>query len=180
MLFDEHLVSGVGLGISGASALAAGFMAFSLFTPVGMFVGGVTMLAGLSTLAFASAELQQGFTCENWMLNNGMDERLYYGLMAVSSTVASLGSIASGITYKYQLKGVSQTGRIDGLQVSGKQIDGYHGIRFTSKTGKFYSIELHPNHNNHGIHMQFNQWLTTYPKFPGNFVLKPLWRYRLW
>lgn len=138
------------------------------------------MLAGLGTLAFASAELQQGFTGANWMLDNGMDDRLYYGLMAASATIANLGSIASGITYNYQLKSIAKVGKIDGLQRSGKYVEGYNGIRFTSKSGKFYSIEMHPNHNNHGIHLQFNQWFTTYSKFPGDFVLKPLWRYRLW
>ena len=180
MLFDEHLVSGAGLAATGLTALASGLLAFSLFTPVGMFIGGITMLAGLSTLAFSTAELQQGFTGENWMLDNGMDESLYYGLMAATSTIATLGSIASGITYKYQLQRITQTGRIDGLLQSGKHVEGYRGLRFASQSGKFFSIELHPNHNNHGIHLQFNQWLTAYPKFPGEFVLKTLWRYTLW
>ena len=174
-LFDQHLVSGVGLGITGASALVTGIMAFGLLTPVGMVVGGITALAGIATLLFASAELQQGITGENWMLNS-IDQSLYTGLMITSSTIASIGAMASGVTYKYQLKQVAKVGRIDGLLKSGKHIDGHPGIRFKSKTGKFYSIEIHPFHHKHGIHLQFNQWYTTYPKFPGDFVLKPLWR----
>ena len=75
---------------------------------------------------------------------------------------------------------VTQKGRINGKMVSGTDIDGYSGLRFSSKTGKVYSLECHPNHNNHGLHIQWNQWFTTYPKFPGEYVLNPLWRLRLW
>jgi len=109
-----------------------------------------------------------------------MSVGLYNTLMIASSTIASIGTVASSIAYKYQLNTVTQKGKIDGKMVSGKKVEGYNGIRFNSKTGKYYSIEIHPNHNDHGIHLQWNQWMTKYPKYPGEFVLKPLWRYRLW
>ena len=180
MIFDEHLVSGVGLGVTGVSAVVSGIMAISMLTPVGWIVGGITAIAGVATLIFASAEIQQGLGYGNWLLDNGMSVGLYNTLMIASSTIASIGTVASSIAYKYQLNTVTQKGKIDGKMVSGKKVEGYNGIRFNSKTGKYYSIEIHPNHNDHGIHLQWNQWMTKYPKYPGEFVLKPLWRYRLW
>ncbi|MBQ2710939.1 MAG: hypothetical protein IJF66_03235 [Clostridia bacterium] len=179
-LFGEHFATGTGLAITGGSAVVSGIMAMTLATPVGWIVGGITAVAGLFTLAFATAEFQQHFTNSNWMLDNWMNEETYYTLMTISSIAASVGTLASGVAYHYKIKSVIQKGKINGKMMSGKQIDGYPGLRFSSKTGKVYSIELHPNHNNHGVHIQWNQWLTAYPKFPGEYILKPLWRWRLW
>ena len=179
-LFGEHLVTGAGLAITGGSAIISGMMAMSLFTPVGWIVGGVTAVAGIVTMAFATAELQQHFTGNNWMLDTGMNEGAYYTLMTVSSIVASVGTAASSITFHYKLNSVVQRGRMNGKMISGKDIDGYPGLRFSSETGKVYSFEFHPNHNDHGIHIQWNQWMQNYPKFPGVNVLKPLWRFRIW
>ena len=179
-LFGEHFVTGMGLALTGGSAVVSGIMAMTLATPVGWIVGGITVLAGVATLLFASAELQQHFTNNNWMLDSGMSQEAYYALMTLSSIAASVGTFASSVAYHYKIKAVTQKGRINGKLKSGKDIDGYPGLRFSSKTGKVYSIEFHPNHNNHGLHIQWNQWFTTYPKFPGEYILNPLWRIRLW
>ena len=179
-LFGEHLVTGTGLAITGGSAVVSGIMAMTLATPVGWVVGGITAVAGLCTLAFATAELQQHFTGDNWMLDGGMSQGAYYTLMTISSITASVGTAASSVAYHYKIDTVIQKGRINGKMVSGADIDGYPGLRFSSKTGKVYSLEFHPKHNGHGVHIQWNQWFTTYPKFPGEYVLKPLWRLRLW
>ena len=179
-LFGEHLVTGTGLAIAGGSAVVSGIMAMTLATPVGWIVGGITAVAGIFTLAFASAELQKHFTGDNWMLDGGMSEGVYYTLMTISSITASVGTAASSVAYHYKINAVTQKGRINGKMVSGTDIDGYHGLRFSSKTGKVYSLEFHSNHNGHGVHIQWNQWFTTYPKFPGEYVLNPLWRLRLW
>lgn len=98
----------------------------------------------------------------------------------IGELAVTLGAAASSVAYHYKIKAVTQKGRINGKMMSGKDIDGYPGLRFSSKTGKVYSIEFHPNHNNHGIHIQWNQWLTTYAKFPGEYILKSLWRLILW
>ena len=180
VLFGEHLVTGTGLAITGGSAVVSGIMAMTLATPVGWIVGGITAVAGICTLAFASAELQQHFTGDNWMLDGGMSQSAYYTLMTIASITASVGTAASSVAYHYKINTITQKGRIDGKMVSGTDIDGYPGLRFSSKTGKVYSLEFHPNHNNHGVHIQWNQWFTTYPKFPGEYVLNPLWRLRLW
>ena len=179
-LFGEHLATGASLAITGGTAIVYGIMAMSLFTPVGWIVGGLTAVAGIATLAFATAELQQHFTGNNWIIDAGMNEGIYYTLMTVSSITASVGTAASGVACHYNLNSVIQKGRINGKMISGKDIDGYPGLRFSSKTGKIYSFEIHPNHNNHGIHIQWNQWMKNYQKFPGENVLKPLWRFRIW
>jgi hypothetical protein len=178
-IFGQHLVAGTSLLITGGSAVITGLMAISLLTPVGWVVGGVTLAAGLATLVFSGAEFQEHFTGENYIkdkIGNG-----WYNMgLIISSTVATLGSIASGITYNYKLDKLTQTGRIDGKSIFGKDLDGYPGLRFSSKDGKVYSFEFHPNHNNHGVHIQWNQWMKNYPKYPGEFVLKPVWRFRIW
>ena len=179
-LFGEHLVSGANLALTGGSAVISGIMAMTLATPVGWIVGGVTAVAGAFTLAFASAELQQHFTGANWMLDSGMSNSDYYILMTIASITANVGAAASNIAYHYKIDSVIQKGRINGKMISGTDIVGYNGLRFSSGTGKVYSLELHPNHNSHGVHIQWNQWFTTYPKFPGEYVLNPLWRLRLW
>ena len=179
-LFGEHLVTGASLALTGGSAVVSGIMAMTLTTPVGWIVGGITAVAGIFTSAFASAELQQHFTGDNWMLDGGMSQGAYYTLMTISSITASVGTAASSVAYHYKIDTVIQKGRINGKMVSGADIDGYPGLRFSSKTGKVYSLEFHPKHNGHGVHIQWNQWFTTYPKFPGEYVLKPLWRLRLW
>ena len=179
-LFGEHLVTGAGLAFTGGAAISSGVMALTLATPVGWVVGGITVIAGVFTLAFASAELLQHFTGDNWMLDGGMSESVYYTLMSVSSIIASVGTAASSIATCYEIDSVIQKGRIDGRMRSGKYIDGYRGLRFSSKTGKVYSLEFHPRHNNHGVHIQWNQWFTTYAKYPGEYVLNPHWRLRLW
>lgn len=179
-VFGERLVTGVGLAVTGISALVSGIMAISLLTPVGWIVGGVTVLGAIGAMAFSTAELQQHFTGDNWMLDAGMNKGVYCTLMTISSVVASVGTVASSITYHYKLNSIIQAGRLDGKMISGKYISRYPGLRFSSKTGKVYSFEFHPNHNNHGIHVQWNQWLQNYPKLPRQNVLKPLWRFRIW
>ena len=179
-LFGQHLITGAGLAFSGGAAVVSGIAAMTLATPVGWFVGGITAVAGVAAIAFASAEVQQHFTGNNWMLDSGMSESTYYTLMTISSTTAGIGTFASGIAYRYKIDSVIQSGRINGKMISGTDIAGYKGLRLSSKTGKIYSIEFHPNHNQHGVHIQWNQWYTTYRKFPGEYVLNPLWRIRLW
>ena len=53
------------------------------------------MTAGAGSLVFASAELQSALGYGNWMLDSGMDESLYYGLMIATASLATAGSWAS-------------------------------------------------------------------------------------
>lgn len=71
-------------------------------------IGGVTTIAGVGTGLFASAEYQEAFTGRNWMLNAGMSEGLYNGLMLATAFIATAGTVASmaGVT-RYQNFGKS-------------------------------------------------------------------------
>lgn len=53
-----------------------------------------TFVAGIDSGLFASAEYQQAFTGENWMLNVGMSEDFYYGLMLTTAIFATIGTIS--------------------------------------------------------------------------------------
>ena len=60
-------------------------------------VGGVTITAGIGSTLFASAEYQQTFTGNNWMLDAGMSEDLYSGLLLTTAAIATIGTNACGI-----------------------------------------------------------------------------------
>lgn len=53
-----------------------------------------TFVAGIDSGLFASAEYQQAFTGENWILNVGMSEDFYYGLMLTTAIFATIGTIS--------------------------------------------------------------------------------------
>ncbi len=57
--------------------------------------------------------------------------------------------------------------------------DGYPGIKYSYNKGQgraVRSIELHPNHNNHGIHIQGNKWNPKTGTRSGVFFRKTIWR----
>uniref|UniRef100_UPI003EBF69C5 hypothetical protein n=1 Tax=Bacillus cytotoxicus TaxID=580165 RepID=UPI003EBF69C5 len=57
-----------------------------------------------------------------------------------------------------------EIGRIKGVRAK----PGHYGIRYrTPKTPPIRSIEIHPNHNGHGIHIQRNVWTLNHPKHKG-------------
>lgn len=152
---DNNVMTAIGLTmvavpalISGGLAIAAGFGGATLTG----IVGGVTLVAGLGTATFASAEYQEVFTGNNWILDAGMDEGLYNGLMITAATIATLGTIASSVGYSFKIKSIRQIGKIDK----------YYGIKFTQNTSsgnpRIRTLCLHPAHNNHPIHWQLNSF----------------------
>ena len=69
-----------------------------------MLIGGVTVFAGIGTGVFASAEYQEAFTGNNWIIDTtGMSEGFYNGLMLATAAIATAGTVASmaGVT-RYQ------------------------------------------------------------------------------
>lgn len=58
-------------------------------------IGGITTVAGLGTGLFASAEYQEAFTGSNWILDAGMSEEWYNGLMLATAAIATAGTVAS-------------------------------------------------------------------------------------
>lgn len=96
----NHTLTAIGLTfvaipafISGGMAVVAGIAGA---TYLGI-VGGVTITAGIGSALFASAEYQQTFTGNNWMLDAGMSEGLYKGLLLTTAAIATIGTITCGI-----------------------------------------------------------------------------------
>lgn len=79
--------------ISGGMAIAAGIGGA---TYLGI-IGGATCLAGIGTGMFASAEYQEAITGNNWMLDAGMSEGWYNGLMLTTAAIATIGTISCGV-----------------------------------------------------------------------------------
>jgi RHS repeat-associated protein len=154
---DNNAMTGIGLSmvavpalISGGLAIAAGIGGATL-TGV---VGGITVAAGLGTATFATAEYQEAFTGDNWILDAGMSEGWYNGLMLTTATIATLGTFASSIGYSFRIKSITEIGSIDGTQ--------YKGIKFeqVSPNGnvRLRSLEWHTHLHNGHYHWQLNKW----------------------
>ena len=79
--------------ISGGMAIAAGIGGATLTG----IVGGITTIAGIGTGMFASAEYQEAITGNNWMLDAGMSEGWYNGLMLTTAAIATIGTISCGV-----------------------------------------------------------------------------------
>ena len=151
---DNNLITAIGLTAVAVPALISGGLAISLLTPVGLCVGMTTTIAGAGTALFASAEYQEAFTHNNWMLDAGMGEGWYNGLMLTTAIIATLGTIASSVAYSLDMNTIIEVGRIKGVRAK----KGYPGIRFTDKSGAIRSLEFHSPHKDHGIHLQLNKW----------------------
>ena len=154
---DNNAMTAIGLSmvavpalISGGLAIAAGIGGATL-TGV---VGGITVAAGLGTATFATAEYQEAFTGNNWMLDAGMSEGLYNGLVLTTATIATLGTFASSIGYSFRIKSITEIGSINGTQ--------YKGIKFeqVSPNGnvRLRSLEWHTHLHNGHYHWQLNKW----------------------
>ena len=154
---DNNALTAIGLTMVAIPALISGGMAISLLTPVGLGVGITTAVAGIGTGIFASAEYQEAFSGNNWMLDAGMNEDLYNGLMITVAALATLGTIVSSVTYSFRIKTITEFGTVS--SESGKK----PGIKFTHKakdgTIKYNSLEFH-NHEGHKykLHWQLNRW----------------------
>ena len=94
---DNNLMTAIGLTMVAVPALISGVgVLFSGATYLSI-VGGVTAVTGLFTGAFATAEYQEAFTGNNWMLNAGMSEEWYNGLMLTTAALATTGTIATSV-----------------------------------------------------------------------------------
>ena len=97
---DNKVMTAIGLSmvavpalISGGIAIAAGIAGA---TALGV-IGGITAVAGVGTATFTSAEIQQSITGNNWILDAGMSQELYNGLMLTTAAVATIGTVTCGV-----------------------------------------------------------------------------------
>ena len=148
---DNNILTAVGLTMVAAPALISGGMAISLMTPVGMGVGLTTGVAGLGTGLFASAEYQEAFTGNNWMLDTGMSEGWYNGLMLTTAGIATLGTVASGFVHSFNINSIQSIGRFGKYGESG-----YPGIKFTTAAGKTRVLTFHTH--SHVLGKGMSQW----------------------
>ena len=162
---DNNLVTAIGLTAVAVPALISGGLAISLLTPVGLGVGITTTVAGAGTALFASAEYQEAFTHNNWMLDAGMSEGWYNGLMLTTAIIATLGTMASSVAYSLNMNTITEVGRIKGVRAK----DGYPGIRFNAKSGAIRSLEFHSAHQSHGVHLQLNNWWLNKQGYVGQY-----------
>ena len=151
---DNNTLTAIGLTmvaipalISGVGAIAAGVGGATLTG----IVGGVTTLAGVGTGLFASAEYQEAFAGSNWMLDAGMSEAWYNGLMLATATIATAGTFASSFMSAFKVKSIQQFGRF------GKYgQEGYRGMKFTTGTGKTRVLSFHTH--SHVVGKNISQW----------------------
>ena len=121
---DNNALTAVGLSITGVSALGAGGLALAGAFATGAIatgvVGGLTMTAGAGSLVFASAEAQSALGYGNWMLDAGIDESLYYGLMITTAGLATAGSWASfAMLASNPMTGFTNHGHLQALERNG-------------------------------------------------------------
>ena len=154
--YDNNTLTAIGLTMVAIPALISGGMAVAAgiggATLTGV-VGGITVTAGVGTGLFASAEYQQAFTGNNWMLDAGMSEGWYNGLMLTTTIIATFGTLASSFCYSFNIKSITEFGRLQGTQ--------YKGIRFTQKTKggiRIRTLEWHKHLHNGYKHWQLNKW----------------------
>ncbi len=157
----NHIVTAVGLSLIAIPAIISGGMAIATgiagATLTGV-VGGVTAIAGIGSGLFASAEIQQAITGNNWMLDAGMSQGLYYGLMLSIATVATLGTFASAIGTNLDIKSIDGFGRYGKF---GKR--GYLGMKFQTGAGKTHVLTFHTHSHVAGKtvsqwHWQLQKW----------------------
>ena len=137
--------------ISGGMAIAAGIGGATLTG----IVGAVTTAAGIGSGLFASAEYQEAFTGNNWMLDAGMSESWYNGLMLTTAVIATLGTFASSFCYNFNIKSISKIGKIEkykGIRFSQKQ------IRNGRKVEVYRTLECHTHLHNGHYHWQLNSY----------------------
>lgn len=133
---DNNTLTAVGLGMVGAAALVSGGIALAGVTLTGI-IGGVTATAGLGSLGFMSAEIQEATGNGNWIMDTtGMSDELYNTLLLTTAAIATLGIAASSVSSAFNIKS------INGVEKYGD----YYGIRFQTGAGKTRVLSFH----NHG------------------------------
>ncbi len=175
MATDNNLVTAIGLTAIAMPAMISGGFALSLLTPVGICVGATTLVASAGTVLFASAEYQETFTGNNWMLSE-LGEGWYNGLMITTATIATLGTAASSIAYSFNINTVTEFGKLNGSD--------FKGIKFTQKRNGgivHRSLEFHHGHahGGHKLHWQLNKWSKTGIKSRGGTAWWTIWLKRI-
>ena len=138
---DNNTLTAVGLGMVGAAALVSGGIALARAIATGAtltgIIGGVTATAGLGSLGFMSAEIQEATGNGNWIMDTtGMSDGLYNTLLLSTAAIATLGTAASSVSSAFNIKSINGFGKYGD----------YYGIKFQTGAGKTRVLSFH----NHG------------------------------
>ena len=174
---DNNLMTAIGLTMVAIPALISGGLA--AFATTGALATGIgigTMVAGAGTGLFASAEYQETFSGNNWMLDAGMSEDWYTGLMIATAGLATLGTFASSVAYSFNINKITEFGKISGSK--------YPGMKFTQiRDGRsvYRSLEFHHGHmhKEHRLHWQLNKWSKAGIKSRGGVDWWTMWLTRI-
>ena len=130
---DNNILTAVGLGMVGFTALVSVCIAIAgaILTSV---IGGITATAGLGSLGFMSAEIQEATGNGNWIMDiTGMSDGLYNTLLLSTATIATLGTVASSISNAFNIKSINGFGKYGD----------YYGMRFQTGAGKTRVLSFH-------------------------------------
>ena len=135
---DNNILTAVGLGMVGFTALVSVCIAIAgaILTSV---IGGITATAGLGSLGFMSAEIQETTGNGNWIIDTtGMSDGLYNTLLLLllllsMAVLATLGTAASSVSSAFNIKSINGFGKYGD----------YYGMRFQTGTGKTRVLSFH-------------------------------------
>ena len=131
---DNNILTVVGLGMVGFTALVSVCIAIAgaILTSV---IGGITATAGLGSLGFMSAEIQETTGNGNWIIDTtGMSDGLYNTLLLLSmAVIATLGTAASSVSSAFNIKSINGFGKYGD----------YYSMRFQTGTGKTRVLSFH-------------------------------------
>ena len=135
---DNNILTAVGLGMVGFTALVSVCIAIAgaILTSV---IGGITATAGLGSLGFMSAEIQETTGNGNWIIDTtGISDGLYNTLLLLllllsMAVIATLGTAASSVSSAFNIKSINGFGKYGD----------YYGMRFQTGTGKTRVLSFH-------------------------------------
>ena len=130
---DNNILTAVGLGMVGFTALVSVCIAIAgaILTSG---IGGITATAGLGSLGFMSAEIQETTGNGNWIIDTtGMSDGLYNTLLLSMAVIATLGTAASSVSSAFNIKSINGFGKYGD----------YYGMRFQTGTGKTRVLSFH-------------------------------------
>lgn len=133
-----NTLTAVGLGMVGVAALVSGGIALAGAIATGAtltgIIGGVTATAGLGSLGFMSAEIQEATGNGNWIMDTtGMSDGLYNTLLLSTAAIATLGTAASSVSSAFNIKSINGFGKYGD----------YYGMRFQTGAGKTRVLSFH-------------------------------------
>ena len=92
----SQAAGGISSIVNGGTAIATGISLFS-FGPVGWILGGIAILAGIVSIAFGTAEIQEAATGNNWIKSTGISTNAYNTIYITANVVATIASIAGNV-----------------------------------------------------------------------------------